>query len=71
MKFAVIQVVNGNFSVATEGWTDISKARVSYHSVCSNLYNDIANVQTMSVMIMDSMGNIIEREFYDASMYEN
>ena len=70
MKYAVVQVVNGNFSIVTEGWDDINKAKVSYYGTCQALYNDIDNVQTMSIMIIDSLGNILERNFYDASMYK-
>ena len=70
MKYAVVQVVNGNFSVVTEGWTDVNKAKVSYYGTCQALYNDIDNIQTMAVMIIDSLGNILERNFYDKSMYK-
>lgn len=66
MKYAVIQVVNGSTSVVSEGWADLNKARVSYHNTCKNLYNDIANVKTMAVMIIDWVGNIIERDYYVA-----
>jgi len=69
MKYAVVRIVNGNFAIATEGWTDVNKAKSSFHGVCQALYNDIDNVQTMAIMIMDSLGNILERDFYDASMY--
>ena len=69
MKYAVVKIVNGNFTIATEGWTDINKAKSSFHGVCQALYNDIVNVQTMAILIVDSLGNILERDFYDASMY--
>lgn len=70
MKYAVIRIVNGNVIVATEGWTDVNKAKVSYYGTCQALYNDIDNIQTMAVMIIDSLGNILERNFYDKSMYK-
>ncbi len=70
MKYAVVQVVNGNFSIVTEGWTDVNKAKSSYYGTCQALYNDIDNIQTMAVMIVDSLGNILERNFYDKSMYK-
>ena len=70
MKYAVVKVVNGNFAIVTEGWTDVNKARVSYYGTCQALYNDITNIQTMAIMIIDSLGNILERDFYDASMYK-
>ena len=69
MKYAVIQVVNGNFSIVSEGFTDVNKAMVSFHGTCTALYNDIDNVSTMAVMILDSIGSIVKHESYDASMY--
>ena len=69
MKYAVIKIVNGNNEVVSEGWEDISKAKVSFHNTCKVIYNDIANVDTMAVMILDNMGNIVEKDSYDASMY--
>lgn len=68
IKFAVFQVVNGSCKVVSEGWTDIAKAKTSYHNTLTNLYNDIANVQTMAVMIVDNLGNTIEIDRYDKSM---
>lgn len=64
MKYAVIQVVNGSCSVVAEGFTDVNKARITYHNTCKNLYGDIANVKAMGVLIIDSIGNVIERELY-------
>jgi hypothetical protein len=37
-EYAVIQCVNGNFSVKSE-WTDLNKAKVNYHAICSALWN--------------------------------
>ena len=68
MKYSGWKIVNGNNALVSEGWTDISKAKVSFHNTCKVLYNDIANVDTMAVMIMDSMGNIVEIDRYDKSM---
>ena len=65
MKYAVVQVVNGNCSVVAEGFSDANKARITYHNTCKNLYGDIANVHTMAIMIIDNLGNIIEKEWYD------
>lgn len=44
MKYAIIKVVNGNFSVESE-WTDLNSAIVAYHSTCSTLWNaeDVVN----------------------------
>lgn len=64
MKYAVIRIVNGNFAVHSEGWTDITKARMSYFSYLSALYNDLENVDSFCVMIMHDMGGILEMESY-------
>ena len=64
MKYAVFKIVNGSCSVVSEGWTDISKAKVSFHNTCKNLYNEIEGVQTMVVMVLDTLGNVVERDSY-------
>ena len=64
MKFAVIRIVNGNFAIHSEGWTDITKARTSYFSYLSALYNDLENVDSFCVMIMHDKGGILEMESY-------
>jgi hypothetical protein len=51
-KFAVIKCVNGNFSVHAEGFTDLSKAKVSYHGLCQMLWN-ADDVITASVIIVN------------------
>ena len=64
MKYAVIKVVNGNYSIYTEGFTDISKAKVSYHGLCQTLWNE-KSVNTACAMIVDENLNAVEgyREF--------
>lgn len=52
MKYAVIKVVNGAFSIAAEGFTDVNAAKVNYHGLCQALWND-SNVHTACVMIVD------------------
>ena len=64
MKYAVIRIVNGNFAIHSEGWTDITKARMSYFSYLSALYNDLENVDSFCVMIMHDIGGILEMESY-------
>lgn len=60
MKYAVIQCVNGNFSVVSE-WSDLDKAKVNYHSVCTNLWN-AQDVVAASVAIVDE--NLFALEKY-------
>ena len=64
MKFAVVKVINGNFAIHSEGHTDLTKAYVSYHGFLSALYNDIDNVESFAVMIMNSGGGIVQQETY-------
>ena len=52
MKYGIIKVVNGNYSIHAEGITDLSSAKVQYHSVCQTLWN-AQDVLTACVMIVD------------------
>lgn len=52
MKYAVIKVVNGNFSVHAEGFTTIESAKVSYHGLCQTLWN-APDVIDATVAIVD------------------
>lgn len=51
MKYAIIQVSNGNFSIVSE-WTDLNKAIVNFHSVCMTLWN-AQDVEHATVEIVD------------------
>ena len=52
MKYAIIKVINGNFSVHAEGFTDIASAKVSFHGLCQTLWN-APDVLSAYVMIAD------------------
>lgn len=52
MKYAVIKVINGNYSIHAEGFTDPADAKVSYHGLCGSLWN-ASDVQTACAMIVD------------------
>ena len=52
MKYAIIKVVNGSYSVHAEGITTIEAAKVQFHAVCQTLWN-AADVNTAMVMIAD------------------
>lgn len=52
MKFAIVEVVNGHFTIAVEGFTDVDMAKVNYHGICQALWN-ASDVQTACVMIVD------------------
>lgn len=52
MKYAVIQCINGNFSVHAEGFTDINAAKISFHQFCAALWND-PGTKKATVKIVD------------------
>lgn len=52
MKYAVVQVVNGNYSIYAEGITDLNSAKVSFHGLCQALWN-APDVITGCVVIVD------------------
>lgn len=50
-RYAIIQVLNGNFSVVSE-WTDLSKAIANFHTLCATLWND-PDVERATVVLYD------------------
>lgn len=52
MKYAIIKVINGNYSIHSEGITDISSAKTQFHTLCASLWN-APDVITASVIIAD------------------
>ena len=52
MKYAVIKVVNGNYSVHAEGITSKNSAKVTYFGLCQTLWN-AEDVETAEVRIVD------------------
>ena len=52
MKYAVIKVVNGNYFIHAEGFTDPNAAKISYHGLCQSLWN-ASDVQTACVAIVN------------------
>ena len=64
MKYAIIKCVNGNYSVHSEGITNLDNAKVQYHGLCQTLWN-APDVATATVKIVDEQMNNVEnyREF--------
>lgn len=64
MKYAIIKCVNGNYSVHSEGITNLDNAKVQYHGLCQMLWN-APDVITATVKIVDEQLNNVEnyREF--------
>ena len=71
MKYAIIQVINGNYSVYAEGITDVSGAKTQFHGLCQALWN-APDVLTACVMIVDENLNVVEgyREFISHAQAE-
>ena len=52
MKYAIINVVNGNYFIHSEGITDINSAKVQFHDLCKTLWN-ASDVLKATVIIAD------------------
>lgn len=59
MKYAIIEVVNGNYFVHAEGITDLSHAKVLFHGLCQSLWNE-SDVNSACVMIADEQLDAVE-----------
>lgn len=59
MIYAVVKVINGNYFIHAEGFTDISKAKVNFHALCQTLWNE-PTVITAEVRIMDENLDTVE-----------
>ena len=59
MKYAIIKVINGNYFIHAEGFTDIASAKVNYHGLCQTLWN-APDVITAYVMIADEQLDAVE-----------
>lgn len=59
MKYAIIKVINGTYSVHAEGFTDVAFAKVSYHGLCQTLWN-APDVITAEVAIVDENLDAVE-----------
>lgn len=52
MKYAIVKVINGNYSIHAEGITDTKAAKTQFHGLCQTLWN-ASDVETACVMITD------------------
>ena len=70
MKYAIIKVVNGNYSVHAEGISDKNKAKTQFHGLCQTLWN-ASDVVTATVIIADEnlyiVDNYIEHISHDSA----
>ena len=59
MKYAIIKVINGSYSIHAEGITEISAAKVQFHGLCQTLWNAY-DVVSAYVMIVDEQLDCVE-----------
>lgn len=59
MKYAIIKVINGNYSVHAEGITKIESAKTQFHGLCQTLWN-ADDVVTATVKIVDENLDCVE-----------
>ena len=59
MKYAIIKVINGNYSVHAEGITNLDSAKVQFHGLCQTLWN-ASDVITAEVKIVDENLDCVE-----------
>lgn len=59
MTYAIIKVINGNYSIHAEGITSVQSARISYHQLCAALWNE-PSVEKAMVMVADENLDAVE-----------
>ena len=59
MKYAIIDVVNGNYAIRAEGITDLNNAKTQWHGRCQALWN-ASDVQTACVMIVNENLDVVQ-----------
>jgi hypothetical protein len=71
MKYAIIKVINGNYSIHAEGITDIASAKTQFHGLCQTLWN-APDVEKAYVAIIDEQLNVVEgyKEFIQHEVVE-
>ena len=71
-KYALIQCVNGSFTVVSE-WSDLQGAKVAFHDKCKTLWN-APDVETATVKIVDDklvcVENYVEYIFHETAEEE-
>lgn len=59
MKYAVVKVINGNYFIHSEGWTDFEKAKINFSQLWTTLMN-AEDVATACLMIVDENLDCVE-----------
>ena len=59
MKYAIIKVINGSYSIHAEGFTSVEDAKTNFHGLCQILWN-APDVLSAYVMIADEQLDAVE-----------
>ena len=59
MKYAIIKVINGNYSIHAEGITVLTNAKTQFHGLCQTLWN-ASDVISATVKIVDENLDCVE-----------
>ena len=59
MKYGIVKVINGSYSIHAEGITNLAQAKTMFHGVCQTLWN-APDVLTAEVMIVDENLDCVE-----------
>lgn len=59
MKYAIIKVINGVYSIHSEGITSLESAKTQFHGLCQTLWN-ASDVITACVIIADENLDFVE-----------
>lgn len=59
MKYAIVKIVNGTFTIDSEWNGNLTGAIVKFHSVCGTLWNEVT-VETATVEIIDNQGDVVQ-----------
>lgn len=59
MKYSIIKVINGNYSIHSEGITELANAKTQFHGLCQILWN-APDVISAYVMIADEQLDVVE-----------
>ena len=59
MKYAIVKVINGSYTIHSEGFTELAGAKVNFHGLCQTLWN-APDVATAEVMIVDENLDCVE-----------
>lgn len=59
MKYSIIKVINGNFSVDSEWGENLTGAKTAFHGVCQALWN-APDVTSAYVEIVDDQLDCVE-----------